>query len=193
MRIGIDFDGVITDHGKIKALHAKRLFGIDVSPDLFKREIIVGERRLLTDEQYSTLQEVVFWHPEIGMTMEAVPGALEHIARIHADGHFQAIVTSRMERSRDIARDWFGMRMECNLDFYGVGPKASKLHVARQLCLDVMIEDDTDKLEPLIGTVPYLFLLEQPYNRGNLVDGIKRVASWEEIYDRLQNIKSAAQ
>jgi uncharacterized HAD superfamily protein len=193
VRIGIDFDGVITDHGKIKAVHAKRLFGIDVSPDLFKREVIVGERRLLTNEQYSALQEVVFWDPEIGMAMEAVPGALEYIARIHADGDFQAIVTSRTGRSRDIARDWFGMRMECDLDFYGVGPKASKLHVARQLCLDGMIEDDADKLEPLIGTVPHLFLLEQPYNRCTCVEGIERIASWEKLYDRLQNIKSAAQ
>ncbi|MEK7660150.1 MAG: hypothetical protein AAB343_03020 [Patescibacteria group bacterium] len=49
MKIGIDFDGVVADCGRLKTLGAKELYGVDIAPEKFKKEIVVGEG-ILTSE-----------------------------------------------------------------------------------------------------------------------------------------------
>ena len=41
MKIGLDFDGVISDCGKLKSDSAKKLYGVDIPSAKFKKEIVV--------------------------------------------------------------------------------------------------------------------------------------------------------
>lgn len=180
MKIGLDFDGVISNCGKLKADCAKRLYGIDIPPAKFKKEIVVGEKHL-TAEQYRELQKIVYGTREVGFLMEPVDGVLHYLPRLVADGHTVFVVTSRNEIGIEIAREWSTRQGLLQLDFVGVGYGNSKANAASGL--DLYVDDDLDKLEPLVGVVPHLFLFTWPYNAHVNVGTIaKRVGSWKELY-----------
>lgn len=188
MNIGLDFDGVISDCGKLKSDGAKRLYGVNIPPAKFKKEIVVGERHL-TMEQYRELQKIIYGTREIGFLMEPVDGVLRYLPRLVADGHAVLIVTSRGEVELEIAKEW-STRQGLQLDFVGVGYGNSKAGAA--VGLDLYVDDDLDKLEPLVGVVPHRFLFSWGYNAH--VDGgsiAKRIASWEELHQTIQALGGA--
>ncbi len=188
MKIGLDFDGVISDCGKLKSDAAKKLHGLDIPPEKFKKEIVIGEGHL-TAEQYRNLQKIIYGTREMGFLMEPVDGVLEYIPRLLAEGHTILIVTSRGETELEIAKEW-GVRHGLTLDFVGVGYGKNK--IAATAGLDVYIDDDFDKLEPLIDTVPYRFLFSWGYNQHAEVGTVaRRVASWREFYAVIESLKGA--
>lgn len=182
MRIGLDFDGVISDCGDLKCKAAKRLFGVDIPIERFKKELVVGEG-ILTYEQYRNLQDVIYGTREYGMLMEAVPGVLEGVARLRGDGHEVRVITSRDGEMLVIAREW-AERKGLAIDFTGVGHGKSKADAATGL--DLYVDDDFDKLEPLVGVVPHRVLFSWGYNRHvDVRDVASRVASWEELVGKV--------
>lgn len=183
MKIGLDFDGVISDCGKLKSDGAKKLYGVDIPPAKFKKEIVVGEKHL-TMEQYRELQKIIYGTCEIGFLMEPVDGVLHHLPRLIEDGHTVLVVTSRGEVELEIAREW-SIRQGLQLDFVGVGYGNSKANAVNGL--DLYVDDDLDKLEPLVSVVPHRFLFSWGYNAHVDVGTVaKRVASWEELYRIIQ-------
>lgn len=183
MKIGLDFDGVISDCGKLKSDGAKKLYGVDIPPAKFKKEIVVGEKHL-TAEQYRELQQIIYGTREIGFLMELVDGALHYLPRLVIDGHTVLIVTSRGEVGLGIAKEW-SARQGLQLNFVGVGYGNSKADAAAGL--DLYVDDDLDKLEPLVGVVPHRFLFSWGYNAHvDVGTTAKRVASWEELYSTIQ-------
>jgi len=94
MKIGLDFDGVISDCGKLKSDGAKKLYGVDIPSAKFKKEIVVGENHL-TAEQYRELQRIIYGTREIGLLMKPVDGVLRYLPRLISDGHIILVITSR--------------------------------------------------------------------------------------------------
>ncbi|MCX6788239.1 MAG: hypothetical protein NT108_03725 [Candidatus Kaiserbacteria bacterium] len=183
MKIGLDFDGVISDCGRLKSDGARKLYGVDIPPAKFKKEIVVGEGHL-TAEQYRNLQNVIYGTREIGFLMEPVDGVLHFLPRLVADGHTVLIITSRGEPELKIAKEW-SIRQGLRLDFVGVGYGNSKAEAA--IGLDLYVDDDLDKLADLIDVVPRRFLFSWGYNAHVDVGTIaKRVASWEELHRTTQ-------
>jgi len=179
MKIGLDFDGVISDCGKLKSDGARKLYGVDIPSAKFKKEIVVGEKHL-TAEQYRELQKIIYGTREIGFLMELVDGVIEFLPRLIADGHTVLVVTSRGEVELEIAKEW-SVRQGLQLNFVGVGYGNSKADAANGL--DFYVDDDLDKLEPLIGIVPHRFLFSWGYNAHVDVGNVaKRVSSWKELY-----------
>lgn len=70
MRIGLDFDGVLSDCGLLKEIAAREIYGVDIPRDKFKKELVVASGVLTTDE-YRRLQEVIYGTREYGLRMEA--------------------------------------------------------------------------------------------------------------------------
>ncbi|MEK7536103.1 MAG: hypothetical protein AAB590_03805 [Patescibacteria group bacterium] len=185
MKIGLDFDGVISNCGKLKSDGAKKLYGVDIPPAKFKKEIVVGEKHLAMD-QYRELQKIIYGTREIGFLMEPVDGVLHFLPRLIADGHTVLVVTSRGEVELEIAKEW-SLRQGLQLNFIGVGYGNSKATAANGL--DLYIDDDLDKLEPLIGVVPHRYLFTWGYNAHMNVGKIaKRVASWAELIRIIQSL-----
>lgn len=175
MKIGLDFDGVISDCSELKSRMAKSLYGVDIPPGKFKKEIVVGEK-FLTLEQYRSLQKQIYNTREIGLTMKEVPGAISGINTLLKQ-HEVVIITSRETEAADIAREWL-MRRDVNIPILSVEYGADKI-IARDC--SVFIDDDMDKLLPLIGHVPNLFLFGWEYNQTDSHQEIKRIGSWEEF------------
>ncbi len=185
MKIGLDFDGVISDCGKLKSDGAKMLYGVEIPPAKFKKEIVVGEKHLTT-EQYLGLQKIVYGTREVGFLMEPVDGVLHYIPRLIADGHIILVVTSRGEVELEIAKEW-SIHQGLQLDFVGVGYNNSKAEPATGL--DLYVDDDLDKLEPLVSVVPHRFLFSWGYNTHITTGKVaKRIASWEELYKTIQTL-----
>ncbi|MEY4744537.1 MAG: 5 nucleotidase, deoxy (Pyrimidine), cytosolic type protein [Candidatus Parcubacteria bacterium] len=180
MRIGLDFDGVISDCGALKCAAAKKLYGVDIPSERFKKELVVGGG-LLTMQQYKDLQQTIYGTWDVGLTLLPVDGVLEAVPRLRDAGHSLRVITSRDGVQLEIARAW-AAKHGLALDFTGVGYGSSKTGAAEGL--DLYVDDDLDKLEPLIGIVPRRLLFSWGYNSHVDAGGIaERVASWKEIMD----------
>jgi uncharacterized HAD superfamily protein len=180
LRIGLDFDGVITDCGDLKSIAAMELYGVNIPPKDFKKEFVVGNG-LLTMNQYRKLQQVIYETHEWGLRMEMVDEWIpSYLNLLEREGHKLVVVTSRGGAALDVARKWSRRQ---NIDHYfelvGTGGQ-SKVDALRGF--DLYVDDDFDKLEPLVGIVPQLFLFSWGYNMNAPVHGVaKRVSSWMEL------------
>ena len=188
LKIGLDFDGVISDCGKLKSYAAKLIYGVEIPPERFKKELVV-DKGILTHEQYIELQRQMYENPEIGSKrLHLVSGALKYIPRLQEDGHELIVISSRGEGDKlKIARDWM-ISKSLDLDIIGVELGASKVKACKGL--DIYIDDDLDKLEPLVDVVPYRFLFSWGYNTHIKVPQsvAKRIKSWKHFYKEVSNL-----
>ncbi|MDP2654995.1 MAG: hypothetical protein Q8P17_00295 [bacterium] len=186
MKIGLDFDGVISDCGKLKVNGAKRLYGIDIPHAKFKKEIVIGEKHL-TAGQYRELQKTIYGTREFGLSMDPVDGMLQYLPLLVSEDHDIRIVTSRGEMEMEIAKEWsIGLGLKLNFTSVGNKSKAQAVHG-----LDLYVDDDLDKLEPLVEIVPNLFMFSWGYNDHIDIGSVaKRVASWEELYRTIHTLEN---
>lgn len=187
LNIGLDFDGVIADCGKLKSDIALELYGVTISASDFKRELVVGNN-ILTDSQYTELQNKIYGTREYGFRIEPVTDAFTSIQKLKELGHRVQVITSRSEQNLNIAQEWLHNH---NIDLPFTGVSGSN---KAQACigLDIFVDDDFDKLEPLIPVVPQLFLLNWDYNKHiTAYAPIQRVNSWKEFYAAITDTKTA--
>ncbi|MDD4289824.1 MAG: hypothetical protein PHH83_00925 [Patescibacteria group bacterium] len=189
MKIGLDFDGVISDTSKLKSLGAKMFYNLDISAEESTRDIIVRKKKLLTHEQYLELQHSVSNNRKIGLLMSPVRYAIYYIRKLIASGHSISVITTRNGIALEIAEEWFSRKMpEFKVDFVGIDNGNSKLKSA--IGLDVFIDDTFEVLEELLGFVPNLYLFLWNYNLEDGFDSrIQRVSSWKEIYKIINDLE----
>lgn len=179
LEIGLDFDGVISNCGQLKSETAKILYGKNIPPEKFKKEIIIGEGHL-TAEQYRALQKRIYGTRETGMRMQPVKDVLKYLPRLISLGHDILVVTSRDQVELEIAKEWCQLK-GLNLKFVGVGYKASKAEACRGR--QIYIDDDLDKLIEVAQVVPHRFLFSWGYNREVEVGCVaQRISSWAEFF-----------
>ncbi|MBI4489777.1 MAG: hypothetical protein HY694_11880 [Deltaproteobacteria bacterium] len=182
MKIGLDFDGVISDCGKLKSDCAKMLFGVDIPGGQFKRDLVIGNG-WLTEEQYQEITKAVYYNREVGTLMEPVDGVVASVPKLFEAGHKVLVITSREEINLEIAREWIE-RHRLPLELVGVGLHNSKAQAA--MGLDVYVDDDLHKLRPLVGIVPNLFLFSWEYNHHFDEARVAiRVSCWKELYRKI--------
>ncbi len=182
MRIGLDYDGVITDSRAQKHDLALARYGVDIPTPVFKWQHAV-HGGLLTQAQYQDVQRTIHYDQDANRTGPFLPGLEAYLPRIIAM-HEVRIVTARDGDSLRYARD----RLKCagiDIPSTGVGHGRSKRDATRGL--DVFVDDDLDKLEDL--DVPHRFLFTHEYNlHEELPEGIGRVYSWEDLYQKIEKI-----
>lgn len=183
--IGLDFDGLISDCGQLKQYGAKKLYNIDIPPEIFKKELVVN-KGILTLEQYHYLQEQIYSTREIGLKMLAVDGALEFIPKLQKESYKLKIITSRGDKAAEIAREWLTLK---GLDIKLINVNGnSKAEACKGL--DIYIDDDFDKLEDLLDSVKNRYLFSWDYNKHIEVPETvaTRIESWKAFYDKIHNL-----
>ncbi len=187
MIIGLDFDGVIADAGRLKSAMGLRLFGLDIPPERFKRELVVDGGQL-TDEQYTDFMDQIYNTEDIGFLMTLVEGCGRYIGKLIDEEHTIVVITSRKPVALEIARKWAKLQ-KLELEFVGVGTDKSKAAAARLAGCDVFVDDNFDKLVPLVGVVPHLYFFGWGYN-AHIDAGVMavRVNSWAELYEQINNL-----
>lgn len=178
MNIGLDFDGVIANTHPLKAIVAKERFGVNIPPENFARKNIVG-KGILTLEQYIQVgQEVmggIYLMPEVA-------DALFYINLLAGEKHSLKVITSRTESMLDVANKWLYDHGLACIPIVGVGYNIQKTKACKGL--DLYIDDDLEKLLPLVGSVPHLLFFSWPWNISEKEpSGIIRVTSWWDIYN----------
>ncbi len=191
MNIGFDFDGVIVDisnRNEIKSRWADTLYGVKIPAEKFSKSHVVGGG-YLTIEQYAGLQNHVYNSREVGLDMSPVPGVLEFLPRLTAQGHVAKVITSREPAAAALAGEWLDAH-GLDIDIVGIGQSASKAEAASKLGLSVFVDDEYHKLQNLIGVVAHRFLFTWPYNARVEAGYVAiRVSSWGELYYAVQALR----
>lgn len=187
MKIGLDFDGVVTDCGKHKSDCAMKIHGICVPPEKFKKKFLFPEG-IFTESEYFEFGKIIYGTMEYGLLMEPVDDALVFIPQLITDGHEIIIVTSRKEDGVEVAREWL-MRRGLELEFVGVGYGKSKADALIAAGVNFFVDDDLEKLTVLVGLVKYLYLFLWGYNLHEYDNSVvPTVASWSELYEEIQKL-----
>lgn len=187
MKIGLDFDGVIADCGALKREGALRLFNVDIAPEKFKKEIVIGQR-LLTSDQYRTLQQKIYGTRELGLLAEPVEGMKEYIDRLISDGHKLIVITSRFNSELGIAKEWAA---EHGIELEIIGCENGKEGYCKEHGVEIFVDDDFDKLESVQKVVKYLFLFSWGYNADVEERPLAtRVFSWADLYTKIKDLSN---
>ncbi len=179
MKIGLDFDGVIVDSPIWKPVISERLFG--VRPDLrFCSRASLNESGL-SEAQYEAVKDELY---SGSYQFKPVDGAVHHIQALISNGCTLKVVTARtgvhLDRAAQLL-ELYGLPLSIEGVGYGVSKEAACLG------LDVFVDDDVDKIIPLIGKVPHLCLFSWPFNESESVpSGVVRVSSWWELYNHIR-------
>ena len=186
MNIGLDFDDVIANSHSLKPIVARVLYGVEIDPSKFRKDLIVGY--LLTADEYLTVVREVY----LGKyPMAPVSGALETIRLLQNEGHILRIVTSRSIEGGELvpAQVWMEEH-HLDIPIVGVGYGKSKAEVCQGL--DIFVDDDSVKLHQLVGIAPHLLFFCWPHNIHEVEPvNSTRVFSWEDIYRFVQNTSSS--
>jgi len=185
MKIGLDFDGVILNCDSLKSKVAKELYGLDIPASYFELKTLL-EKNILTEEQYEEFKEEVYCNKKWKPLMQPVKDALRYIQKLLKEGHELKIITSRQGPALEIAKEWL-QEQNIIIDIIGVGYKKSKANSCKGL--DLYVDDDLEKLAPLVGIVPVLFLFTSESNRHLEVDtkSARRIESWDHFYQTIQS------
>lgn len=176
MKIAFDFDGVVADSQTLKPLVAKDMFRVNLPLEDCTNERVI--RHGLSLDDYLIVKEAIY-HGQY--TINPVENAIFYLRTLVEQGYDPRIVTSRKEQTLDLAIGWFRSH-SIDLPIKGVGYKGSKVEACKGI--DLYVDDDLEKLIPLIGEVPHLLLFSWPFNQDDPIpNGIGRVRSWWEIYN----------
>ncbi|MBS3167576.1 hypothetical protein J4216_00425 [Candidatus Woesearchaeota archaeon] len=180
MEVGLDFDGVFIDTSLVKSKLALALYGVYIPPEQFKREVVVG-CGLLTDEQYTKVSRTASSDLELTLSMPPLPNSVYFTNRLLHEGHGVRVVTSRDGYNAWIAMQYM-LYYGLFLTLSGVGYRIPKTDACRGL--DFYADDDLDKLIPLVGIVPRLYLFSWPYNSHLTIPSniTGKTYSWSHIY-----------
>jgi uncharacterized HAD superfamily protein len=190
--IGVDMDDVIFSFNDSLHAYHNAKYGTSV-----KREDITSYN--LEDVWKCTSKEVDDKLTEFFSTKEhdkavIIPGSFEALAKLKKVNDLH-VITSRGDWSEDITLRWIDKNFPehfksvslTNQSLGSPGKRRSKAEVCRELKVDVMIEDSLSQAKEISAVVSRVFLLDCPWNQGDVPENVTRVFSWGEIVKNLLN------
>lgn len=190
LKIGLDFDGVISDCSQLKVQAAKQLYNLTIPAQDFKKELLIS-KGLLAAEQYRHLQIQIYETRPLGFQMTPVPEVLDYLQKLTTH-HYVEIVTSRWGESSLIAQEWLHQQSpNLNIKITGIDYGQTKAQALQGF--DIFVDDDLDKLEPLVNIVPHRFLFSWGYNHHLTAGSVaQRVNSWPDLYQQIEKIAASS-
>jgi len=181
MKIGLNFDGVVTDFAASRDLASRLLFKIRLSSKYSDEELLA--KGVLSHEQYQLLRTMIFKSSDLGLRIIPNKHCLSTLQQFAHKGWSYKIISQREGQAAEIARAWLKSQGQ-EPDFVSWsqdGPKADFMSD-----LDVYIDHDLRFLSQLIQLVPRRYLMSCSYNQKHETRGIAiRVNDWPSFYYRL--------
>lgn len=182
IRIGMDVDGVLADFSSAFATLIRQQTGIDAKhgpegPPSWHWHREAG----VTKSQENKLWETIKLSHTFWVSLKPLPGAYEVLRMLDAlQGYYKAqtyFITARPgdwahEQTKRWLRTW-GMADPQVL--IAKSPEEKAL-VARGLGLDCVVDDRLENVNACVEAKVQAFLVNRPYNQGNLFNPGKRVA-----------------
>jgi hypothetical protein len=172
MKICLNFGGVIANPYGIMADVSKEKFGAGISIEQFRRKTVV-ENNLLTWEQYQKVKREVMHELT---AIPPVPGALLYLPLL-LENHSVCVVTNQVEEA-EFVRKWFAMHGLRDCVVFNTN-HTSEAEIFKGL--NVYVDDNLEKLLPLMGLVPNLLFFSGQSSEEE-PECITRLFSWPELY-----------
>lgn len=175
MKLGIDFDGVITDPTELKRSWILQNLGIDIAPGKTNQKDckpVIGEKayKAMIADTYAG---------KLFLQNRIRPEAISVIASLRSHGHLAYVITSRLNHEADCARQLISMHGVPHDGFYNT-EEAPKDAICRDLGIELFVDDTQSKLTELAG-VPGIRLVFFNVFGEETAPGLASVSSWEEV------------
>ena len=196
MRIGIDFDDVVTDSVNLIVKLHNQHYGTDFRKDQMTHYTVEKSWGGSKEEWRAKLDE--FFSAKNLVHLDPMAGSLAGIKALKDMGHELYIVTGRGSAKDDVAATEQWLIAHFPNVFKGVHYAnhiaADQLTVTRreksEICKENKIElliDDNPRIAAECATAGIrVFLFDQPWNQGEFPAGVERVHSWDEIVEKLR-------
>lgn len=185
MRLGIDFDGTVTDAPGMQRAYAARRWGVELSDLQVMR---AGAVPVLGEERYAQMGDAL-WGPLTAVT-PAQEDALRILGQLVSQYEVD-IITARHGNQAAFARRWLAAR--------GIGVRVvntsaqPKIEACARLGIDVLLDDDVIRHSDALlaaGTLPVLY--EHPHHEGiPRPQGLRAVDSWERFAALIEGLEQA--
>ena len=180
LNICVDIDGTITEP-------FFKIEGIDNKPIKFHVEHNCQSNEL----DKMSREDFMDYYEKYGEEMHK-----NAIIREHSDTYLQRLsrehnvffVTARPPRMEKVTERWFKSHgiPKNHIFFLGSHDKLSK---AQELDCDIFIEDRYENALQLSEAGIFVLLIDCEYNRDTLNDQIKRVETWDKVYEEIEKYK----
>ena len=183
MKIGIDFDDCIADFAPFLIDYYNKIDGTshkieDVTSweldGLWKMDIKSARDRCFN-----------FYPQEVGIEIPPVHGAVQAIQKLKEKNEL-IIITGRPEATLSFVVDWLKKH---SLDVFSKiifsdqfnGEKRKKAEICKDEKVDIFIDDSLKNILDISKEGIKCFLIDTPWNQGELPENVKRVKGWGEI------------
>jgi len=178
-----DVDGVCGKfHDKARAL-IKEIFGLDIPLEDYVTWDVTGV--LPTREMKDLLNEAIA-EPGFAITMEPYPEAQKAIAEIRKLVAVRFVTTPHM-----VSKTWMQERREWLIEkFHATHQEIIQAHDKVEIVGGLFLDDRPKNVRSWQEHHPdrVALLFDQPYNRSEEANGLRRVTSWEEVLDEVRKL-----
>ena len=193
MRIGVDIDGVLTDLSN---------FLLEYAVDFYKEKgfELINPKGSDVKEMFGVDEELVyaFWEEYLPKYFSMPPrnGSSETINKLKREGNYIVIISARgsgkdedtlgRKSTEFVTKKWLSM--------YGFNPDLvlfttdGKLNACKKNKIDLMIDDLPYNLLEVSSKIKCI-CYNTPYNEDVHNDNIIRCYDWDDIYDKIQQLK----
>lgn len=200
LRIGIDFDDVLfSSREAVHSFHNKN-YGTNVCKEQMISYDLTEIWKCTREEMHARIRD--FFISNEHNQMEPIPGAIDAIHKLSVH-HELFIITARPPEAEEMTKQLLshfnkngeisGIKIFKKIHFTGTitGENIilTKAEVCKSESIDIFIDDhDSNTTSVSLSGIPSL-LLDQPWNRNEpLPNGVKRVYSWGDILNEIDQI-----
>lgn len=187
--LGIDMDDVLIDFNTQLCVFYNNRHGTSFTKENIHTFELDKTWNCSRDQAIKAVYD--FYHDPLHAIALPMPGAKESIARLY-EKYKLVIVTARPESVGVITHTWIQEHFPNTFadiiftnHYFSEEKKRSKGDVARELGMAGFIEDALHNAESLAQSNIPVYLLDAPWNQGEVPAGVKRYYSWKEIVDAL--------
>lgn len=185
LKICVDIDGTITDPF-YWIEKANEFFGKSIKPE----EVNTYHIHELYNVPLEASRKCYAVHgKEMHLNAKMRKGANIYLKKL-AVFHHVFYITARMQQMDEVTHQWFKKNEIPLTEIFFLGSH-DKLNKAKALGCDIFIEDRYENAIQLSEAGIKVLLVDCKYNRKKLNDHIKRVQSWQEIYEEIEKYQKA--
>jgi uncharacterized HAD superfamily protein len=184
MNLGFDIDGVISDFVTtfIKLVHEK--YGVTLTEE----EIYCHDLNLVLGitkkERNGLITET------LKQDLPLNKGAKETIEKLSSEGHKIYLLTARFDALAKVTNDWLKRK---GIPYTELLQLTEGEKYLANINLDIVVEDCLQDALEWSQKVKTILMYDHPWNKTlNVNNLIKRVYSWDEIYEEIQRLKASS-
>lgn len=183
MNLGFDIDGVISDFVRSFIKIVKRHYDLALAEsDIYCHDLnlVLG---ISNQERNKLIRETLL------EDLSLISGAKDTLGRLITEGHQIIILTARFSDLIDVTKNWLKKKGISYSQLIHLNEGEKYLAEAD---LDLIVEDNLEDAIEWSQKVKHILLYDHPWNRSFNVKGlIKRVYSWNDIFEEIQQLKVA--